>query len=116
MTVLDQAHAFAAMVLCGIGVGAANDALFLFRRNAFLAGAADLLLGLVCTACIIAAGLLLRCDPFRLYTLLGVAAGWAIYSLSLGTIVRILLKGFMNLSNKVTNYTKIEKSLQENEK
>ena len=91
------------MLLCGACAGAAHDLLAVLRRNAFLTAAADVLLGLLCAVGVIGAALVLGCDPFRLYTLIGVLTGWAIYALSLGTIVRILAKFFINLSKKVTN-------------
>ena len=102
MTVADQARAFAAMMLCGACAGAAYDFLALLRRNAFCAAAADLLLGLFLAAAVIGTGLQLGCDPFRLYTLLGICLGFAMYMLSFGTIIRILARVFIKLSKKVT--------------
>lgn len=102
MTVADQARTFAAMMLCGACTGAAYDFLALLRKNAFCAAAADLLLGLFLAAEVVGTGLLLGCDPFRLYTLLGICLGFVIYMLSLGTIVRFLVSGFIKLSKKVT--------------
>ena len=102
MTVSDQARVFAAMMLCGACAGAMHDALALLRKNVFCTAAADLVLGLFLAAAVIGAGLLLGCDPFRLYTLLGVSLGFAIYMLSLGTIVRVLRVFFIKLSKKVT--------------
>lgn len=116
MTVADQLRAFAAMMLCGACTGAAYDLLALFRRNALCTAAADLLLGLILSAAVIGAGILLGCDPFRLYTLLGVGLGYAAYMLSLGTIVRILMRFFIKLSKKVTNSTETGKNMQENRK
>ena len=116
MTVADQARAFAAMMLCGACAGMADDLLSLLRKGAWLAAAADMLLGVVCAAGIIGAGLLLGCDPFRAYALLGICAGWTIYALSLGTIVRILKGKFIKLSNKVTKSEKKGKNMQENGK
>ena len=101
MNVADQVRAFLAMTLCGAGAGAVNDLLAVLRRRPLLAPAAELALGLVLAAGVIGAALMLRCEPFRLYTLLGVAAGWAIYAFSLGTIVRVLVNEFTKLSNKV---------------
>ena len=102
MTVADQARAFAAMMLCGACAGAAYDFLALLRRNAFCAAAADLLLGLFLAAAVIGTGLQLGCDPFRLYTLLGICLGFAMYMLSFGTIIRCLAEVFMKLSRKFT--------------
>lgn len=103
MTVAEQARAFAAMMLCGAGVGAVHDLLAVCRKNTAWTAAADLALGLIAAMGVIATGLALRCDPFRLYTILGVAAGWGIYRFSLGTIVRALIGFFTKLSTKVAN-------------
>jgi len=103
MSVSDQIRAFLAMALCGAGVGAAHDLLAPFRRRPISAAAADLALGLMLAAGVIGTALVLRCEPMRLYTLLGVAAGWALYAASLGTIVRALTRFFMNMSKKVVN-------------
>lgn len=103
MTVAGQAQAFAAMMLCGAGIGAAHDLLIVFRQSTIWTAAADLALGLLGAAAVIAAGLLLRCEPFRMYTFLGFSAGWAVYALSLGTIVRVVMRFFIKLSKKLTN-------------
>lgn len=116
MTVGDQARVFAAMILCGTCTGAMHDMLGIFRQNAFFTGTADLMLGVICAASVIAAGLMLGCDPFRFYALLGVGLGWTIYMFSLGIIVRFLKRNFIQLSEKVTKLAKKEKSLQENGK
>lgn len=102
MNIADQTRAFLAMTLCGAGVGIAHDLLTVFRRGMLLTLAADMALGVMLCAGVIGAALVLCCEPFRLYTLLGVASGWVIYALSLGTIVRILMKGFAKMSNKFT--------------
>lgn len=114
MTVAQQAHAFAAMALCGLCSGAVHDLLGILRRNALTAAAADVLLGVFCAGSVIAAGLYLRCEAFRAYTLLGVAAGWTIYALTLGMIVRILRRKFMKLSKKEINSANDGKIMQEN--
>ena len=103
MTVAEQARAFAAMALCGACVGAAHDVLWVLRRNAWMTATADLALGLFLAAGVIAAALQLRCEAFRLYTWLGVAVGWTIYAITIGTIVRILRRNFIKLSEKVSN-------------
>lgn len=103
MSPYDQARVFLAMMLCGAGLGAAYDLLSLLRQGRMLTVLADLLLGLLCAAGVVGAALLLRCDPFRLYMFAGVMLGFAIYMLSLGTIVRILKKSFIKLSKKVAN-------------
>ena len=97
MIVAQQARSFAAMALCGACAGAANDVLWLIRRNAWLTAAADLALGVLLAAGVIAAALHLRCEAFRGYTFLGVAAGWAIYAATVGAIVRILRRKFIKL-------------------
>lgn len=103
MSPYDQAHAFLAMVLCGACIAMIHDMLGLLRRGKILTALADIFLGFLAAAGIAAAGLRLRCDPFRLYVFGGAALGFAIYRLSLGTIVRILTKRFIELSKKVTN-------------
>ena len=114
MTVADQAHVFAAMMLCGAGTGMLHDLMAVFRRNAFSTAAADLLLGSACALSVIGAGLALRCDPFRLYSILGVSIGWALYAVSLGTVVRILTGLLIGLSKKVGFRVKNGKFMQEN--
>ena len=52
---------------------------------------------------VIAAALALRCDAYRLYTLLGVGAGFALYQCSIGTTVRFLKGRFRKLSEKAKN-------------
>ena len=102
MIVQEQARAFAAMAFCGACAGAANDVLWLLRKNAWLTAASDLALGVLLAAGVIAAALHLRCEAFRGYTFLGVTAGWTIYAVTLGGIVRILRRKFINLVGKVT--------------
>lgn len=114
MTVAEQARAFAAMVLCGAATGLLHDLLALLRRNPYFTAAADLLLGIGCALEVIAAGLLLSCDPFRMYTILGVGTGWAVYHASVGICVRILMSFFIELSKNVGNCAKDVKCMQEN--
>ena len=52
---------------------------------------------------LIAAALTLRCDAYRLYTLLGVGTGFALYQCSIGTTVRFLKGRFRKLSEKAKN-------------
>ena len=103
MIAAQQARMFAAMALCGLGVGALHDLLGVLRKGAASAAVADLLLGITAAAGVIAAALHLRCEAFRLYTFMGVLVGWAIYALTLGAIVRILTRKFIKLSKKLTN-------------
>ena len=99
----DQARIFLAMLLCGVCGGALHDLLALIRRSTAAAAAADVLLGILLAAGMIAMGIRLGCDPFRLYAFAGICLGWVAYVVTLGTIVRILIKSFMKLSKKVTN-------------
>lgn len=101
MSVSDQGRVFLGMMLCGICIGVVNDLLGLFRRGTLTTAAADLLLGVLSAACIIACGLKMQCDPMRLYALLGAALGFAAYGASVGTIVRKLARGCMRLTKKV---------------
>lgn len=103
MTVTDQARAFLAMALCGALLGAVYDALGVLRRGRLLAAAADLLFGVLAAAAVIAAALALRCDAYRIYTLLGVGTGFALYQCSIGTTVRFLKGRFRKLSEKAKN-------------
>ena len=50
-----------------------------------------------------AAALALRCGAYRLYTLLGVGTGFALYQCSIGTTVRFLKGRFRKLSEKAKN-------------
>ena len=100
MTVMDQARAFLAMALCGALLGAVYDALGALRRGRLLTAAADLLFGALAAAAVIAAALALRCGAYRLYTLLGVGTGFALYQCSIGTTVRFLKGRFRKLSEK----------------
>ena len=103
MTVTDQARAFLAMALCGALLGAVYDALGALRRGRLLTAAADLLFGVLAAAAVIAAALALRCDAYRIYTLLGVGTGFALYQCSIGTTVRFLKGRFRKLSEKAKN-------------
>ena len=100
MTVMDQARAFLAMAFCGALLGAVYDALGALRRGRLLTAAADLLFGVLAAAAVIAAALALRCGAYRLYTLLGVGTGFALYQCSIGTTVRFLKGRFRKLSEK----------------
>ncbi|MBQ8619185.1 MAG: spore cortex biosynthesis protein YabQ [Clostridia bacterium] len=108
MTTGDQTRMFLAMTLCGAGAGAVHDLLRVLRHGAILTAIADLLLGFFLSAGMIGVGLKLGCDPFRLYALAGVFVGWMIYSLSLGTIVRILTQTIESVVKK--SYKLSEKS------
>lgn len=116
MSTADQARVFLAMMLCGACTGMMHDLLSVIRRGWLLTAIADILLALFCAAGVIGAGLLLGCDPFRLFSFSGVCLGWTVYAISLGTIVRVLMESFIKLSKKVTNKAKKAKMMQENEK
>ena len=103
MSTGDQARVFLAMMLCGACTAMAHDLLSILRRGPLLTAIMDVLLGIFCAAGMIGAGLLLCCDPFRLFSFTAVCLGWIVYAASLGTIVRILTESFMKLSKKVTN-------------
>lgn len=101
MTPAQQAHVFAAMLLTGAGMGAAHDLLAPLRRGA-LCWAADLLLGALGAAGMIAAALWLRCEAFRLYTFAAAACGAALYALTVGRIVRICARACQKRWKKET--------------
>lgn len=100
MTVGEQARAFLAMALCGALLGAVYDVLGVLRHGRLLTAAADLLFGLLAALGVIAAALALRCDAYRLYTLLGVCAGFGLYQCSIGTFVRFLKGKIRNMANR----------------
>lgn len=103
MTVAQQAQAFAAMALCGALLGLAYELLAALRRGRVLTAAADVLFGGAVTAGITCTALWLRCEAFRLYTLLGVTLGFALYQGTIGTTVRFLKARIGKLSKKVVN-------------
>lgn len=103
MSVWNQGRVFAAMMLCGAALGLMYDVLAFCRRGRMMTAIADLLLAPLGAGVVIAAALLLRCEAFRLFVLMGMAFGWMIYALSLGTIVRFLIKGLAKMSKKVIN-------------
>ena len=104
----EQTRLFCAMALCGAGLGAAYDALGVL--GAFLGGgralrdALDILFGLLCAGAMIAAGLRMRQDPFRLYAFAGIGAGFAVYMTTLGRIVRYLKRKLHNFCQKKLNF------------
>jgi len=83
----EQARVCAMMAACGFGLGGAYDALGCMRQGG-AAWMADLLFGPVCALAMIAAGLMLEMDVFRLYTFLGIALGMAAYMLTIGAALR----------------------------
>lgn len=87
-----QTRMMTVMLLCGAALGVAYDLLGMMRRlfskSVLIGTGGDLLLGGVCATSMITAGLWLRQNPFRLFAFSGVAAGFAVYMLTLGTIVR----------------------------
>lgn len=115
MTVGEQARAFLAMALCGALLGALYDALGVFRRGRFLTALADLLFGPAAALGVIATALFLRCDAYRLYTLLGAAAGFALYQGTIGTIVRFLKRRIVKPAKKEKNQTELSTQMQEND-
>lgn len=108
MTVSEQARLFGAMALCGAGLGAAYDVLgalgALAGGGRGMRHALDLLFGLFCAGAMIAAGLRMRQDPFRLYAFAGVGAGFAVYMTTLGRIVRCLQRIVRCLNRKLHNF------------
>lgn len=98
--VWEQARVLAVMTLCGACMGAVNDMLGVLRRGCVMTACMDLLLGVVLGAMVISAALVLQCDAFRIHIFAGVALGWGIYVCSLGTFVRILKEGVIELSKK----------------
>lgn len=95
MIALEQARAFAAMAACGVISGAIYDAGMLFRRmtgaGRLAAAVMDILFAVWLSAAVTLAALQLRIDPFRLYVLLGVGAGMALWFATVGYGLRTLL-------------------------
>lgn len=93
MTVAEQARVFAAMALCGALCGAEYDVLGLVRRalrlRAVGTGALDLLFGVCCALVMIAVGLQLQAEVFRLYAFFGLALGLALYAALPGRLLRL---------------------------
>ena len=87
-----QARVFLAMALCGAAVACACDGARALRRllglGDVLSGALDLAMGALAAAAMTATALYLRIEPLRLYAFAGVAAGFALYRVSLGALIR----------------------------
>lgn len=87
-----QARVFLAMALCGAAIACAFDGSLALRRllglGSALSGALDLMMGALAAAAMTLTALRLRTDPLRAYAFAGVAAGFALYRASLGTLVR----------------------------
>lgn len=90
MTVGEQVRALLAMALCGALLGCAYEVMGLLRRGPVTTAAADVLFGLLAAAAVIATALAIRCEAFRLYTLLGTVGGFGLYEGTIGTAVRAL--------------------------
>ena len=95
MTALEQARAFAAMAVCGALGGAVFDAGMLFRRAAHAGRLAvsvmDILFGVAMSMAVTMTALHLRIEPFRLYVLLAVGLGLALWRVSVGAGIRHML-------------------------
>ncbi len=104
MAPAEQARVFLAMALCGAGVGGAYDASLALRRalgmGLVLSAAMDLAMGVLAAAAMTAMAVCLCVNPLRLFALAGMAAGFALYRASLGTIVRKLYAGIQNCRKK----------------
>ena len=88
MTPAEQARAFAAMMACGACMGVAYDALGVFRRARGLCALTDMLFGICCALGIIWTALQIEIEAFRLYVFAGAACGMALYSMTVGAILR----------------------------
>ena len=96
MTVAEQARVFLAMALCGAACGALYDALaalrFVLHAGPVLTGLLDLIYGPVCALGMIAVGLALQAEAFRLFAFAAVALGMTLYACTIGTSVRIVCR------------------------
>lgn len=88
----EQARVLLAMVLCGALLAMAYDALCALRHalgtGRAMREATDTLYGMAAAAAITAAGLLLRTDVLRWYTLGGALLGVALYRCGPGALLR----------------------------
>lgn len=106
MTAQEQGRVFLAMMLCGVLLGAADTLLGLLRRGKALTALLDMLLGLLAALGVVLTALVMQCEAFRLYTLLGVAAGWLLYGGTIGTLVRVLKEKMNNMADSVKKLSK----------
>lgn len=88
----EQARVFLAMALCGAAVAFLYDVTLALRRalglGGVLSGALDIAMGAAAAAAMTITALCLGVDPLRLFAFAGMAAGFALYRASMGTIVR----------------------------
>lgn len=89
MTPKEQAEIFLVMTSVGACLGAAYDLLGILRWGV-LCAAADVVFGVLCAAAMAAAGLMLQCDVFRLFTFAGVMLGMCLYGVTLGALFRMV--------------------------
>lgn len=91
MTPQEQARVFAAMLLCGAGVGMMHDALALIRgllrAGRAMTGAADLLLGAAAAAGICLCALRMQTQAARWYVFAGIICGALMYRVTIGALV-----------------------------
>lgn len=87
-----QAQVFAVMLVCGLVLGAAYNALEIARRLCLGKKAAcaflDLCFGPLCALVLIAAALYLRTEVLRWYVLLAAAVGAGLYAVCPGRLLR----------------------------
>ena len=104
MIVEDQTRMMSVMLLCGAGLGAAYDFLhavqFVFLKGNAVQAVLDIFFCILCAFVMIAAGLFLREDPFRLYVFTAVSAGFAVYMVTLGRIVRFCINPIYRIVKK----------------
>ena len=89
MTPREQTEIFLAMMVVGACLGVAYDLLGVLRRG-MLCAAADVVFGMLCAAAMTAAGLVLQCDVFRLFTFAGVVMGMCLYGVTFGAFFRMV--------------------------
>ena len=104
MPVEEQARMMMVMMLCGNMLGAAYDLLammrYFFLKSSTAWPGLDVLFGGLCAFMMIAAGLLLRTNPFRMFAFAGVAAGFAFYMMTIGMIVRFFNRRIYGIVKK----------------
>ena len=99
MTAAEQASVFAAMAACGAALGMIGDVLSPLRRGVAV-HVLDIMMGVTAAGMMTLCALRMRTDVFRLYVFAGAACGFAIYSLTLGTIVRKLAHCVRSMNKK----------------
>ncbi|MBR3795041.1 MAG: hypothetical protein IKK34_03280 [Clostridia bacterium] len=113
MTVGEQAYVFAVMTAGGAALGMLYDVLALLRcalrAGGLLNGVLDGVYGLGCGVSAVLLALRMQAEAFRLYVLLGILLGLALYMGMIGAPVRVLAA---NIRMRVKKSRKMEEKCQ----